>query len=133
MAKQVFSPRQTMAARALLNWAAKDLAQKCSLAPAVLAKYERGERQLSPEALGRLRDVLKGAGIHAIPAGRAGEGVRFRFPHWPARPGPAARLKIAAARASWGPLRRRCGLNAARTCRICRGWTVTPRQIAHSQ
>lgn len=79
--RATFSPAQTRAARALLDWTQERLAEAARLELETVALFEAGEGGLSPKELGRLGTALGIAGIIAIPPGLAGAGVRFRRPH----------------------------------------------------
>ena len=62
----------------MLGWALGDLAAAAGLDPDVLASFEAGRSDLAEEDAGRLGLAFVKAGVIAIRARRAGEGVRFR-------------------------------------------------------
>jgi transcriptional regulator with XRE-family HTH domain len=51
------------AVRLARGWGLRETAHRAGMSPAHLSKVERGERQLSVEALGRLAEVL---GLHEL-------------------------------------------------------------------
>lgn len=76
--RDLFSPAQTRAARALLNWSAERLAEAASLHSEAIELYEAGEGDLSRRELGEIGRVLNMHGVIALPPALAGAGVRFR-------------------------------------------------------
>lgn len=78
--RATFSPAQTRAARALLDWAQERLAEAAGLELETVALFEAGEGGLSPKELSHLGSALNMHGIVAIPPDLAGAGVRFRRP-----------------------------------------------------
>lgn len=76
--RDLFSPAQTRAARALLNWSAERLADAASLQAEAIALYEAEEGDLSRQELSGIGRALNMYGVIALPPARAGAGVRFR-------------------------------------------------------
>ena len=75
--RRIFSPRQSRAARALLNWSQDELASRCSLELEAIELFEAGEGELAfPERV-RLGAALHAGGVVAVEAKIAGEGVRL--------------------------------------------------------
>ncbi len=73
---------QMRAARGLLRWSAKDLAEKCTVSLPTIQRMEAGDGV--PQSLGAtliaVREALEAAGIEFIAANGGGVGVRFRTP-----------------------------------------------------
>lgn len=61
----LLSPAQCRMARALLNWTQPELADRCSLAPMTISKFEKEDLKYRPEArtLKKITAVLEIAGI----------------------------------------------------------------------
>ncbi len=77
-----FSPRQSAAGRALLDWDIERLAQLAGLEPEAVELFEAGQGELSAsehEALG-VALYADGWGVIAIQECDGGEGVRFARP-----------------------------------------------------
>jgi transcriptional regulator with XRE-family HTH domain len=72
-------PKQSRAARGLLNWTLADLASAASLGLSTVKNYENSLRDTTPANLIAIRRALEEAGVEFIPAknGR-GVGVRLR-------------------------------------------------------
>ena len=79
MAQLLLSPTQCRMARALLNWTQPELAERCSLAPMTISKFEKEDLKSRPEArtLKKITSVFELAGIEFI----EGDGVRKRQQH----------------------------------------------------
>ena len=73
-----FSPAQTRAARALLDWSRAELAFRATVNVNAIARFEDGQRDLTTVQAHRLRDAFEQRDVIAIPGRSAGEGVRFR-------------------------------------------------------
>lgn len=72
------SGRQIRAARALLGWTQKELADKAIVAENALARLERGQVDSRTSTLASIEQALIEAGIEFLPAGGGrGEGVRL--------------------------------------------------------
>ncbi|KQV41215.1 helix-turn-helix transcriptional regulator [Rhizobium sp. Root1204] len=71
---------QIRAARALVRWSAKDLAQAARIGVATVsrAEVEEGRTTLTTANLKAIRLALESAGIEFIPENGGGVGVRFR-------------------------------------------------------
>lgn len=69
---------QCRAARALLNWSQKDLANAAGIGLSTVARFERGENPPYTSTLETLRAALEAAGIEFIPANGGGPGLRLR-------------------------------------------------------
>lgn len=69
---------QIRAARSLLGWAQKDLAEKCGLSQTGLANIEREAAMPRAKTMERIRDALEGAGIEFVGPGEGREGVLKR-------------------------------------------------------
>lgn len=76
--RDLFSPAQTRAARALLNWSAERLAEAASLQSEAIDLYEAEAGSLSRRDLVEIGRVLNMHGVIALPPALAGAGVRFR-------------------------------------------------------
>ena len=78
--RETFSPRQCRAARALLNWPVHMLASSAALEAEAVELFEAGDAELADDEHAAIGRALSAAGVVAIPAGSAGEGVRLRQP-----------------------------------------------------
>lgn len=74
----IVSAAQVRAARSLLGMTQPDLALAAGLGLSTIVDFERGRRQVSPEAIHAIRTALERAGISFIPENGGGEGVRFQ-------------------------------------------------------
>ncbi len=74
------SPSQCKAARALLGWSRKQLAQSALIAERTLVDFERGARNPLDRTLLDIRRALEDAGIIFIDEDQLGPGVRLREP-----------------------------------------------------
>lgn len=79
-ARALFSPAQTRAARALLDWTQERLAEAAGLELETIGLFERNEGDLSAPEIAQLGRTLNMHGIIALPPQLAGAGVRFRRP-----------------------------------------------------
>ena len=68
-ASQPLTARQIRAARALLAWSQRELAQAASIAQSTVADFERGQRTPVPNNIEAMRDALTGAGVNFLPGG----------------------------------------------------------------
>lgn len=75
---RLFSADQARAARGLLGWSVRRLAEVATLDYRALRLFETGRAGLGQHELERLGAALHAAGVMPIPAASAGEGVRFR-------------------------------------------------------
>jgi len=74
----MITARQSKAARALLGWTQKDLAQEAKLTLAVVARFERGQVDTRGKAIIAIEKAVRRGGIALIYAeGGRGEGVRI--------------------------------------------------------
>jgi hypothetical protein len=72
-------PRQSRAARGLLNWTLADLAGASSLGLSTVKNFENSLRETTPANLIAIRRALEDAGVEFIPAKNGkGVGVRLR-------------------------------------------------------
>jgi transcriptional regulator with XRE-family HTH domain len=67
---------QLKAARKLLGWSAIKTAIQSNVAPFLIGAFERGQRDLAPEAVSRLTTVLKAAGVEFTNGGEPGVKLR---------------------------------------------------------
>jgi transcriptional regulator with XRE-family HTH domain len=65
---------QIKAARAMLDWSQKLLAEKCGISEPTVKMIENGRINSTPDTLGRIQDTLENAGLEFLPQ----KGVRFR-------------------------------------------------------
>ena len=63
------SPTQLRAARALLGWNQRELAEKAKVAPSTVADFERGKHTPVPNNLDALRFALEAGGVSLLPGG----------------------------------------------------------------
>ena len=61
--RDLLTPEQARAARALLNWSRVRLAAKANLSEMVISEFENGVRRPRPNNLTAMRRALEGAGI----------------------------------------------------------------------
>ncbi len=71
-------PSQCRAARALLGWSRKQLAQSALIAERTLVDFERGARNPLDRTLSDIRRALEDAGVIFIDEDELGPGVRLR-------------------------------------------------------
>jgi len=69
---------QCRAARALLNWSRKDLADAAKVAERTIVDFERGAREPYERTLRDIREALEGAGVVFIAQNGDGPGVRLK-------------------------------------------------------
>jgi transcriptional regulator with XRE-family HTH domain len=73
------APRQSRAARGLLNWTLADLAKAAMLGLSTVKTFESELRAITPANHNAIRRALEDAGIEFIPAKNGkGVGVRIR-------------------------------------------------------
>ena len=72
------TPSQCRAARALLGWSRKQLAQLALIAERTLVDFERGARNPLDRTLSDIRRALEDAGVIFIDENDEGPGVRLR-------------------------------------------------------
>lgn len=65
-------------ARAALEWSIKELAEKASVGPATVSRFERSEAVPIPATLTAIRAALEAAGVIFIDQNGEGPGVRLR-------------------------------------------------------
>ena len=73
-----FTPAQSRAARALLDWTQPKLAKSAALGLSTVVDFERARRAVSPEALAAIRAALELAGVIFVDENGEGPGVRLR-------------------------------------------------------
>jgi ribosome-binding protein aMBF1 (putative translation factor) len=74
----MITPRQSKAARSLLGWTQKDLAEEAKINLAVVTRFERNEVDTRGKALIAIEKAIRRGGIDLIYADdRKGEGVRL--------------------------------------------------------
>jgi transcriptional regulator with XRE-family HTH domain len=71
-------PKQSRAARGLLNWTLADLADASSLSLSTVKNFENSLRDTTSANLIAIRRALEDAGVEFIPA-RSGKGVGVRL------------------------------------------------------
>lgn len=76
--RERFSPGQTRAARALLNWTVEQLAEAARIEAEAVELYEQEQAALALSELIVLGAALNKGGVIALAEGWAGEGVRRR-------------------------------------------------------
>jgi transcriptional regulator with XRE-family HTH domain len=74
------TPSQFRAARALLDMTQTQLSEAAALGLSTVVDFEKGRRQVSKEAVEKIRVALKDAGIDFISENGGGEGLRLRKP-----------------------------------------------------
>lgn len=73
------SPEQCIAARGLLRWTQRDLADKARVGEATVKRFEQGTHATAEDNLARIRKALERGGVLFIDAnGNAGLGVRLK-------------------------------------------------------
>ncbi len=72
------APSQCKAARALIGWSRKQLAQSSLIAERTLVDFERGARNPLGRTLLDIRRALEEAGVIFIDADEEGPGVRLK-------------------------------------------------------
>jgi transcriptional regulator with XRE-family HTH domain len=88
MKPKALTSAQIRAARALLDWSAKDLAQVSSLGLATIRRAENSRNVTSITAANNfsVRRALEAAGVEFIDENGGGAGVRLRQPSQPKAP-----------------------------------------------
>jgi predicted transcriptional regulator len=76
----MISPRQIKAARALLGWSQRELADRAIVSPNALTRLEKGQVDSRMSTLDSVEKALRKGGIEFIAAGDKGEGVRLLAP-----------------------------------------------------
>lgn len=69
---------QIRAARGLLNWTVRDLAEKAGVHRNTITNIETGKYAGDPETLEIIRSALENAGVEFIPSNGGGPGVRLK-------------------------------------------------------
>ena len=80
MVSAMLSPRQIKAARALLGWSQRELADRAIVSPNALTRLEKGQVDSRMSTMDAVEKALRKGGIEFIPAGDKGEGVRLSRP-----------------------------------------------------
>jgi transcriptional regulator with XRE-family HTH domain len=69
---------QVRAARGLINWTVRDLAEKSGVHRNTITNFETGRYAGSPEAVAAIRAALELAGVVFLPENGNGPGVALR-------------------------------------------------------
>lgn len=69
---------QCRAARALINWSRKDLAEAAKVAERTIVDFERGAREPYERTLRDVREALEKAGVVFVDQNGDGPGVRLK-------------------------------------------------------
>ncbi|WP_224815659.1 helix-turn-helix transcriptional regulator [Hasllibacter sp. MH4015] len=69
---------QVRAARGLLNWTVRDLAERASVHRNTVTNIETGRYSGSADALSAIRSAIESAGVQLIAENGGGAGVRFK-------------------------------------------------------
>lgn len=72
------TPRQCRAARALIDWRPRKLAEKAGVEASTVKDFERGRASISAAEIHVLRAALESAGVAFIAENGGGAGVRLR-------------------------------------------------------
>jgi transcriptional regulator with XRE-family HTH domain len=72
-------PKQSRAARGLMNWTLADLAAASSLSLSTVKNFENSLRDTTTANLIAIRRALEDAGVEFIPAKSGGKGVGVRL------------------------------------------------------
>lgn len=67
----MISAPQTRAARGLLNWSQRELAQRANVAPRTLALFEQGKRFPYERTVDRIRAAFEEAGVAFLDDGKS--------------------------------------------------------------
>jgi transcriptional regulator with XRE-family HTH domain len=70
------SGAQLKAARKLLGWSAIKTAIQSNVGPTLIGSFERGQRELPPNAIGRLKRALEAAGVEFTKGAKPGVKLR---------------------------------------------------------
>jgi transcriptional regulator with XRE-family HTH domain len=76
----MLTAEQIRAARALLGWSARELAERAGVHLTTVQRIERSEREIhtTVRTLGKVQRTLEGAGIEFISKGRKGRGALLK-------------------------------------------------------
>jgi transcriptional regulator with XRE-family HTH domain len=76
----MLTAEQIRAARALLGWSARELAERAGVHRTTVERIERSEQEIrtTVHTLGKVQQTLEDAGIEFISKGRKGRGVLLR-------------------------------------------------------
>ena len=66
------APAQCRAARALLDWTQPRLAEKAVVGLSTVVDFERERREVSSEAIAKMKDALESAGVEFTNGGQPG-------------------------------------------------------------
>ena len=78
MTKAQVTNAQIRAARGLLSWTVRDLAEKAGVHRNTITNIETGKYAGDAETLSAIRTTLEGAGVEFSPENGGGPGVRLR-------------------------------------------------------
>ena len=78
MTKAQVTNAQIRAARGLLSWTVRDLAEKAGVHRNTITNIETGKYAGDAETLSAIRTTLEGAGVEFIPENGGGPGVRLK-------------------------------------------------------
>lgn len=73
-------PEQSRAARGLLKWSQRDLADRAGVGLSTVREFESGERQTHAGNLEAVERAITAAGVELIPENGGGVGVRLKVP-----------------------------------------------------
>lgn len=76
----MLTPEQCRAARGLLDWSRKELADASGVAERTIVNFETGVRRPMDRTLRDLVEALEKAGVELIAKNGGGPGVRLRQP-----------------------------------------------------
>ncbi|SKA30853.1 transcriptional regulator [Consotaella salsifontis] len=71
-------PEQCRAARALLDWTTRKLAEASHLDNAIVEDFEKGLKRPAQQDIVTMKRVLEQAGVEFLPADGGGPGVRLQ-------------------------------------------------------
>jgi len=77
------SPEQCKAARALIGWSRRDLAQASDVSDSALFSFEERRRSPHRRTVNDIRRALENAGVTFVDQNGGGPGVRFATPKAP--------------------------------------------------
>lgn len=69
---------QLRAARGLLNWTVRDLAERTGVHRNTIANFETGRYAGSADTIAAIRSTIENAGVEFIPENGGGAGVRLK-------------------------------------------------------
>ena len=72
------TPSQCRMARAAVEMTISDLAERASVAPNTISRFEARKTDPIPATIAALRQALEAAGVEFIPENGGGAGVRLR-------------------------------------------------------